>query len=110
MNTNPKHFDINRHVLLMIDDEKRIINVVLLCDVKRAEEMFMKVVTSLAPSYKGYEFVAPLFSINDKLKFALYANPIWKDTNDALLKKRVSFFTYTARTRHFYLNRSIMKF
>lgn len=106
MNTKPTNFDINRHVLLMIDDEKRIINVVLLCDVKRAEEMFMKVVTSLAPSYKGYEFVAPLFSINDKLKFALYANPFGKDADDVLLTKRTSLFMFTARTAKFYSNRS----
>ena len=102
MNAKPTKFDINRHVLLMVDDEKRIINVVLMCDIKRAEEMFMKVVTSLAASYKGYEFVAPLFSITDKLKFALYANPVWKDTNDVLSQKRTSFFTFTARTARFY--------
>lgn len=101
MNTKPTNFDINRHVLGIVDDEKKIVTIVLTCELHRAEEMFMKVVRSIAASYKGYEIVAPLFSINDKLNFALYANPIWKDTNDALLRKRVSFFTHTARTRYF---------
>ena len=99
MNTIPERFDINRHVLLMVDEEKRIINVILLCNVKRAEEIFMKVVTSLAASYKGYEFVAPLFPISKKLSFALYSNPIWKNTNNVLRKRGRCFFMYTARTR-----------
>ena len=87
MNTIPERFDINRHALLVVDEEKRIINVVLMCDLRRAEEMFMKVVQANAASYKGYKFVAPLFSISKNLVFAMYANPTLKNTNDVLLKK-----------------------
>ena len=70
---NTKNFDINRHVLCSIDEDKKTVKVYLTCDIDSFEEKFHKAVRALGTKFRGYTILAPICPLNNKLTFSMYA-------------------------------------
>lgn len=70
---NTKNFDINRHVLCSIDEDKKTVKVYLVCDADSFEEKFHKAVRALGTKFRGYTILAPICPLSDKLTFSMYA-------------------------------------
>lgn len=67
------NFDINRHILLQIDEEKKIIYAFLGCTKKNAVEKFRKSLQALSAQYSGYTVHTEGFPLQGSLYLFLNA-------------------------------------
>ena len=88
-------FDINRHVLCLVDDEVKRITLHILCKGEDFTNKFIKTTNYLASQYKGYRIEA-VRSLSPNLELLMYANVFEEKTesnnNETPSEKGVSFF------------------
>lgn len=52
------NFDINRHTIAVVDEDKKIVKLFLGCGVEKATEKFHKTICAMGTKFKGYEIIS----------------------------------------------------